>query len=194
MGAMRGISFPLFFILVVATISAGAFCQQDDWIVAMPGQPRMGLVQTVDKEDGRAPWLTEASTIACAINGKVVKVTNPIDFQVMLDAEELTEASYEGFITNLRRMLAAGGSQAGGVPILPDYGDDKTKVHFFDVVVSTKSHRTTLRVRRDDIYVLGYLIHQSNKWVQFDDPKKEQPTISSNGPDRLPFRGAYDQI
>lgn len=73
-------------------------------------------------------------TVASTIDGQVLMVTHPVDFQVMLNMEELTDANYVGLSPNLCRRLVDGGSRLGEVPILLKYAE---MTHLFDVLLNT---------------------------------------------------------
>lgn len=105
-----------------------------------------------------------AATADCIRNQNAPTVIYPVDFKCTLDVGELTETSYQKFITDLRNM-AKGAESSGNIPILPSY--DRAPPHLFDVLLRNGNLEVPVRFRRDNLYVRGYHMATQNQWMEF---------------------------
>jgi hypothetical protein len=75
---------------------------------------------------------------------------------------------YEMFIARLRNFVRDPDIELhSSLPtLLPQQKDDKTPP-CFDLVLMTEHYSITLRIRRDNIYMLGYKVTNGSKWYEF---------------------------
>lgn len=109
------------------------------------------------------PLLVPPEQVLIVIN---LVASYPRDFEITINMEMLVDTSYQKFITELCNKLVEGDSQSSGVPILPNCSANP---HLFNVLLITDNYRATIYAQRDNFYMWSYLIHKSNKWMEFKD-------------------------
>lgn len=98
-------------------------------------------------------------------------------------------APYRKFIDKLRTKL--GVTKSHGLPVLTPQKEPPPSDQWFDIVLRTKTQSIKLRIRRDNLYLGGYQMHNSNQWLEFG--KDRDPHLIS-GSSFLGFGGSYTEM
>nr|AAM89506.1 type 1 ribosome-inactivating protein musarmin 1 [Muscari armeniacum] len=113
-----------------------------------------------------------------------------VEFTKTLNAVTLTSSTYTTFIRELRSRLAQ--TYVAGVPnipVLPVYNQTQPP-QGFDIVLTAGADRTTVRFRRDTLYLVGYQM-QSGAWLEFGRAGNPQ---FIRGSEFLGFGGSYTEL
>ncbi|GMY36331.1 rRNA N-glycosidase [Fagus crenata] len=113
-----------------------------------------------------------------------------IVFTDEFNVEEQTPTAYSQFIERLRKKL--GVSYSHNLPVLPLQENPPTQ--WFDLILRTKTHAITLRIRRGNLYLDGYRMEStSGAWWEFDS-EINPPSHLIPGSSFLGFTGGYDSL
>nr|AAM89505.1 type 1 ribosome-inactivating protein musarmin 2 [Muscari armeniacum] len=113
-----------------------------------------------------------------------------VQFTETLNTVTLNRATYNATITRLRNRLAQTYvPSVPNLPVLPVYNQIQPPQGFDIVLIGDLGHTTTLRFRRDNLYLVGY--NQSNTWLEFG--RAGDPQFI-RGSQFLGFTGSYIEL
>ncbi|KAJ6256460.1 hypothetical protein Dda_8322 [Drechslerella dactyloides] len=126
-----------------------------------------------------------------------------VEFQEFwdLDPDKTPGSQFKSFIERLRERAAQQYcTTAQRCPILPRQGDVDNP--FFDVIIRTPQASLRVRLRRTDLYLIGYRSEDSTRWHEFEipvdpqDPKRKKKAREKFFPDsqELPFGEDYGAL
>nr|AAQ09025.1 type 1 ribosome-inactivating protein musarmin 4 [Muscari armeniacum] len=113
-----------------------------------------------------------------------------VQFTETLNTVTLNRATYNATITRLRNRLAQTYvPSVPNLPVLPVYNQIQPPQGFDIVLIGDLGHTTTLRFRRDNLYLVGY--NQAGTWLEFG--RAGDPQFI-RGSQFLGFTGSYIEL
>ncbi|KAF3288492.1 hypothetical protein TWF970_005558 [Orbilia oligospora] len=107
-------------------------------------------------------------------------------FHVDVESGSTGARAYLNLIVDLRRSAAAGDRVVHGLGVLP--AETANPADFIDVGLKTTTNLITVRLRRDNLYLIGYLPSYRTRWYEFSD------THLIQGSEALPHDGHYTTL
>ncbi|GMQ09768.1 hypothetical protein CsSME_00053030 [Camellia sinensis var. sinensis] len=102
---------------------------------------------------------------------------------------ERGSGAYRDFIEDLRVEL--GETFSHNIPVLPAQQNPPTR--WFNIILQTNNHWIRLRIRRDNLYLGAYQLHNYEEWLEFGRTSPTPPHLIP-GSTFLGYDGGYNAL